>query len=339
MESDDYPEPDEIKPYVAIGPTPELSITVHKETFDKTFILFTIVFGSALIIFVGVLLYYTFKLSMLPPVPKSNTQTLTMSTNFGAASFASEDVINKLNVDANGSAFITREICLANKNTVWKDDHCECQTKYFGTKCDHEKFNNQYFAVGVPSNNVQMTAIENIISDGKSFNDQKGRNSCSYYCDQTVGCNGFIYKNPGMCTLLKDNVIVPSDEVIPYSHDYEATLYMKDSNNLKFVDRIFLASHVLWVPSRYWMINNTDKFAQIGLDMLYKINFAPEYINAYGNFLGIYSLYPFNYDDIHEILEFGTSDKFYIHSTSEGGLNLPKDWKYKTPIYVMYVKT
>ena len=48
IEEDVHPDVEEIKPYVAVGPTKDLSITVRKETFDNAFLIFTIIFGLAL---------------------------------------------------------------------------------------------------------------------------------------------------------------------------------------------------------------------------------------------------------------------------------------------------
>src|SRR5438132_3075615 len=150
MESDDnpeYPAPDEIKPYVAIGPTPDLSITVHKETFDNTFILFTIIFGSALIVFVGVMLYFCFSLSMLPPPPpplRPALLPLTINTNFGAVSSIEENTLFKLAAPDNGSAYTTKQACLSKKNTIWENNSCICRNNWYGIRFNLEKLDGTY---------------------------------------------------------------------------------------------------------------------------------------------------------------------------------------------------
>jgi hypothetical protein len=80
----DVPLAQDIKPYVAVGPTPYLSVTVHKSTFDMGFILALVV---GIVILLGLVVYAiwyahdqaTLKLQpppILPLTPPNNTPGL-----------------------------------------------------------------------------------------------------------------------------------------------------------------------------------------------------------------------------------------------------------------------
>jgi hypothetical protein len=334
-EGDPHPKIDELKDYVAIGPTKDLSFSVHKRTFDKGFIFFTIIFIGALAAASIVTMYYAYNQSVVQPVTNVGRTTSTTSPlvkNLGAVSSISEFVESE-----NGSGLNTKSLCLQVENTRWNEDHCECNENFYGKFCSQEKHDKKYFAVGTPNeSNISFNKIKTIKSENKSFNKNSNIGSCSYYCDNEPDCNGFIYHKPGRCTLLKNEIYVPKNNTIPYSPEIESTLYMKNTKDINFEGRIFISETEQGIPPRYWLMDVKPRFAYIIPDTLNTIYFVPNHIKIVGQYIGIYSLNPFTQSDIEQLLQIEDNDTIYIHDLNTD-LSPPIDWKFKTPIYVMYV--
>jgi len=347
------PDVDQIKSYVSVGPTPDLSVTVHKRTFDNTFIVITIVFGTLIIAVIIVAIIWSYRLSKLPPPPPGlplNSSQLTINTNYGAAPYATYPSNAKINAPDDGSAFTTIDDCLSQDNTKWVNDYCICETPFFGPTCSREKHDSKYFAVGIHNDaTIGVNVINEVTSDGKSFNASGTSNSCSDHCNKIPDCIGFIYNYPDTCALLSDHVIIPAGEGISYSHDIDPTLYMKSSDNLHFERRVFLAESTWAYPSRYWLFKESNGYVQLQPNIVTKIDFFPEHIKMFGQrskgfpiedisvqLTGIYCLYSFNIDSIPDILEHSNSNQCYVHKPGTS-LNIPPDWRYKTPIYVIYI--
>lgn len=343
MSQDVHPSVDEIKPYVSVGPTKELSVTVRKETFDITFLTFTIIFGLALLVIVGLTIFFAYQQSKLPPPPppvKINRPDPTLHSNLGAAASAGSIIdtsVRDINLQEGGSALTTQSQCLSASNTTWNGSRCECKPPFFGSTCSREKHDKRYYAVGIPNeDNVQFAILDEITSNGKSFNSNGFEGSCSDHCNKTDECIGFIYHSPNMCTLLKDNVIVATDSTIPYSNDLESTLYMRSSDNLQFENRIFLGGYTGSSPPRYWLVKETANYLQLFPGEIRSISFVPLYTKIYDYYTGIYCLHPFSTDDLDTILDRGDTSECYIHRQGSP-INIPSHWKYRTPIYVTYV--
>lgn len=351
MSQDVHPSPDEIKPYVSVGPTKELSVTVQKETFDSAFLTITIIFGLALFVIVGLTIFFAYQQSKLPPPPppvKLKKVDPTLHSNVGAAASAASLIGNNINLPEDGSALITQSECLSQPNTVWNGSNCQCKPPFFGPICSREKHDKRYYAVGIPNEDtLQFTVLDEIMSNGKSFNSNGSQGSCSDYCNKSEECIGFIYHNPytsygdvkqqaGMCTLLKDNVVVPADSTISYSNDLESTLYMRSSDNLQFENRIFLGGYTGSFPPRYWLVKETPSYLQLLPGEIRSISFVPVYTEIKGYYTGIYCLHPFSSEDIDVILDRGNTSECYIHQQNSQ-INIPSHWKYRTPIYVAYV--
>jgi len=349
-DSDIHPTPDEIKQYVAVGPSPDYSITVHKSTFDTGFLLFTIIFGAALIIFVIIMIIVSYNITKTKPIPRVivlGSQSETINSNYGAASYASYPV----NKNLNGSAFTTQEECLSNTNTIWENNKCDCISPFFGETCSREKHDSKYFAAGIPDeSNLGLSIIDEIpfnnkrfinSSDdqrvllGKSFNEQGTIYSCSDYCDKNPNCNAFIYHPNDICSLLTSDIVVPKGSTITYSSNIDPTLYVKSTDNIKFDHRVFLGAYPWSFPNRYWLFNQTDDYIQIIPGIIYKIAFYPESFKMHGEYTGIYCPFPFTYDNINDIITNNNTTNCYIHEPNTN-LNIPLDFKYKT-IYVTYI--
>lgn len=312
------------KPYVAVGPTKDLSISFHKDVFDTSFLVFTIIFGLALFIIVGLTIFFAYQNTKLPPPPAPvtlNKPTSDLHSNIGAS--------NSIN---DASNFITQEQCESSPNTSWTNEKCSCKHPFFGDDCTREKHNKSYFSVGNPNlDALQYNILNKIKTSSKSFSDK----SCSKLCDSSEGCIGFLY-DKDICTLLKENIVVAKDSTIPYDIHTDSTLYMKSSDNLQFENRIFLGGYTGAFPPRYWLVKETGMYLQLYPGEIRKISFAPIYTKIHGYYTGIYCLHPFSDEDINIILDRGATDVCYIHHQGSN-INIPPHWKYKVPIYVVYV--
>lgn len=341
---------DEIKPYVAIGPSKELSVTVHKDTFDSGFIAFTIFFGIGLLIVVGIISFFAYQRSNLPPPPpplRANPDAIAQSmlhTNIGAANNPNSSI--KTGEIKDGSSLLTKEVCELMPHTNWSNDHCECEPPYFGPTCSQERHDFKYFAVGTPSRDaVNIDILSQNFVSGKSFANGSSRDTCSDQCSKNSECIGFLYHkddNRGLCTLLKNDVIVASERSIPYFYDQEATLYMKSSKNLHFEDRIFLGGVTGSIPPRFWLNKEGPQYMQLVPYQIGVLTFAPTYTKIYNgskSYTGIYCRQEFSLDDINILLERGNTSECYIHH-SGSNINLPLDWQYQINehrLYVVYV--
>lgn len=338
---DIHPKVDEIKPYVSVGPTQELSITVQKNTFDSAFLWATIIFGLALFTIVAITVFFAYQRSKLPPPPpplEPITPNPTIHSNVGAAISATSFL--RENISQDGSTFTTQELCESASNTIWNKSQCLCQPPFFGASCSLEKHTKRYYSVGVPDDNtLQINIIDKLITNGKSFvKDPTLNNACSMRCDNDADCIGFIYhrlhNNTGECTLLRDDVIVPKETTIPFFLDRDSTLYMRSSDNLHFRDRIFLASSPRAMAPRYWLVKESPGYIQLFPGEIHKLSFIPNYTKIYDHYTGIYCTHPFSIDEISLLLEKGETSQCYIHHPNTQ-INLP--WTHREGLYVVYI--
>lgn len=343
--TDIHPSVDEIKPYVAVGPNKDLSVTVHKKTFDSAFIAATIIFGIILLALIGFTIFAAYRQSRLPPPPDGLLETVTLAsslhTNLGASSHGATPIAKNGQIASDGSDLITQSQCESTPHTIWIENKCDCVSPFFGPSCSRERHDKRYFAVGIPKiKNLGLNAnsVDTVISDGKSFNSNGVQGSCSDICNKTDRCTGFIYRDPGICTLLEGDIIIPDDSTIVYSHDVDATLYLRSSDNLYFEDRIFLSVYPWTIPPRYWLVDETKYYRQLYPNVVVKLSFVPGYSKIYGSYTGIYCLHPFTFDEIDILIQRGENSQCYIHRPHTK-INIPMDFQYKTPLYVVYVPT
>lgn len=321
---DPHPDPDEIKPFVAVGPSEDYSITVHKSTFDTGFILVTIIFILVIVTVLITCIFFSIKqveLNVTEPLPATPTTRMTA----------------EFNSPANASAYINQANCMQGQHTVWVNDRCRCQDPYYGPTCNLEKHDPTFYAVGTPNEDkVGVTVLDQLIADGKSYNAQGTVGSCSDYCRKEEACMGFIYQESGLCTLLTGDVIVPENDNIAYAADIPSTLYIKSSDNLKFTGRIFLSEYPNNFPARFWLTKHAYHFIQLFPREMVEINFYPNYINVHGCYTGIYCLFPFTMQDVPTLLQHADPDKCYLHAPKTE-LVVPDHWRYHLPLYVMYL--
>jgi hypothetical protein len=332
-----HPDGSEIQDYVAMGPTPDLSVSVHKNTFDTMFIIATIIGGLVLLAVVIITVVFALKSAQLPPPPPPlppSPDTTSIQQNFGAAANARTPLPSLSVPDA--SEVTT---CGPDHHADIKNGQCQCLPPFFGPDCSRERHSKNYFAVGVPNEDtLTMTILAEVESQGKSFNDSRGAGSCSQRCDTTAGCVGFIYHTPNHCTLLGDNVVVPAGESIAYDLHTDSTLYLRNSQNLHFENRVFLGEYTWSLPPRFWLANEASGYLQVPMGVVKHLKFYPTYFLASGSHLGVYSPEPFTSDMIMDIIKLGNTSQSYIHAP-DTMLNLPPDWKYKNRLYVAYMPT
>lgn len=320
--------------YVAVGLAPEYSVTVSKSTFDKGFILFTVIFIASLIIFVTIVFIIAFNNSQpkkVPPIIVLKPKPPNNYSNFGAASYPQYPLQKKYKIDMDGTAFKNQSECLSNENTKWENGVCSCTGAFFGPRCKLEKHSSKYFSVGIiDESSAGLNILATTTSNGKSFND----GSCSTLCDDNALCSGFIYHHPNQCTLISGDVTIPKNSNISYSVDSNSTLYLKDIHNVKFDDTVFISSNQWALNGRYWLNPMTDTYAQIIPYNVTKINFYPTHIKINSSKTGIYCTHPFTSGDIPDILQHNNNMDCYIHYPNTP-LRVPQVFN-GVPLYVTY---
>jgi hypothetical protein len=328
-----YAAPADTEPYVAIGPSPNLSITVHRDTFDRGFVIATIFFVVLVIIGIIFILIMTFDVSA-PQQPPSTLEPLvqlsTLTENYGAGVNSTVPAPSKLSFAPDASGFTSKYNCLSSPHTMESNGNCVCQPGFFGDTCNRERHDKKYFAVGSPEENTLYTTVISKKSvSAKSFIDD----SCSSYCDQDSNCVGFQYTSNGNCTLLSGEVV--ANKIIPYDLNSDSTLYLKSSENLHFPNNIFLGKYAFSFPTRYWLIKETEYYVRLDPNQLHKLSFVPSSAINYGNYTGIYRTHPFTLQDVPHILKQGPTSSSYIHGPG-ADLDMPENW-INHQIYVMYV--
>ena len=152
VDVDPHPDADEIKHFVAIGPSDEYSVTVHKDTFDTGFIIVTIVFIVIIATVLITCIFFAIKeaeIHAVPELPPLNTlpSVSTLHSNFGAVASGTQ-VIDPIN---DGSGYVTEADCANGYHTEWSNGRCKCKTPYFGPYCSLEKHDRNFYAVGIPN--------------------------------------------------------------------------------------------------------------------------------------------------------------------------------------------
>lgn len=299
--------PDEIKPFVAVGPTEDFSVTVHKSTFDTGFIIITILF---FVVFAVVL-----TVSIIFAVQSTQIQTSTL------------DPVPSV-VITDGSALSTQEACTARPNTTWTGDRCQCVAPFTGPLCTLEPFDHANFvAAGIPNEErINMQVLSEHLGT---------KSTCSDACVANDDCSGFIHRGSN-CTLVTGDVVVAENDSIAYSDRADPTLYMKSMDSLKFTGRIYLAEFAHNLPPRPWLVRSQYHYRQLFPRELVAIDFFPNVISVHGCYLGIYSLAPFDLSDIPGILDAPNENTTWIHHPRTP-LMLPDHWRYHLPIHVMVI--
>lgn len=311
---DEYLDSSQIKPYVAVGPAPNLSLSIDKRTFDRWFIFATLFLVAVWLVVVGLLIWMTFDQTELKPpanpVPLAPSASAVLHSNFGGTFSAAAAIPGLVEVHPQSSN--------------------NCEAPFYGPNCSREKHHKNYFAIGeVKSNDLQVDISRTFLSDGKSFK----AGSCSSTCDGTTGCVGFLYSG-STCSLLKGTVTLPRADLV-YGRDLEPNFYLKSTENLAFSDTVFLGKYNFAFPPRYWLVNNTPYFAQLPLNKVERLSFAPKRAMVPPGKTGLYRRHPFLAKDIQLLLSLGDHAESYIHQPNTT-LTLPPDWGNELPIYAVY---
>jgi len=320
--STDHLDPSQIKQYVAVGPSRNLSRSFDKKTFDKGFTLTTMFLFALWLVIVGLLIWMTFSVSDLPNPPsllKTNPLPIPQNFNFGAVANASAGVMYLAEVHPQSST--------------------DCEDAFYGPNCSREKHRSNYFSIGTPTTTIEGDVIRRFKSDGKSFNTNNNHNSCSTACDENSDCSGFLYDGI-TCTLLKGTITVPKNGDISYGWNADSLLYLKSAQDLQFMGRVFLSRFAFSMPPRYWLTKETDYYLQVSVGRVEQLHFAAQKALVAGPYTGLYRRHPFTEKDIPLLLSLGDNSESYIHYPGTE-INLPPDWQYdlkKSPLYVVYIE-
>ena len=181
MDDNQYPEPDDIHAYVAIGINKDISMSIHKETFDKTFMIISVIFFVAFIIIIVILIYYTTTLTQsnitYTLFPQPPPKPLTFADNFGASDNGISHIVkNKILPD--GKYLTTQNSCVAfdpqiQNNNKWVKDKCICKDGKYGGYCDLNLYDSKYTAIGnINDNKITADKIKILQTDKISFSNQ-----------------------------------------------------------------------------------------------------------------------------------------------------------------------
>jgi len=192
--------------------------------------------------------------------------------------------------------------------------------------CKKNNYNN-YFHIGDINYNFN-----------NSYED-KNFNECISLCNNDTECNGIIYDS-NRCKIINKYMNTNS---IENNNNKLPSLYFKKNklNKLITEDIIILGRNSVAIPNKYWNINNRDdhKYMKLYPNIIYKLKFNPSFFIIHGHYIGIYSLYPFELDQISNILESDNTFQFFIHeidSDNNETTNIILPWNNKN-IYVCYI--
>lgn len=289
--------------YVAIGPSPELSITVHRRTFETAMVVSVIV-GVLLIVAVVVLVsLYVAEQSKIKPAPHRNLLDDT-ELNIGAVSR-----------HRNG-----------------------CPPGFYGEDCHLEQHPDAYVAMGDPhaialsgSDGDNTLALSGNDGDHAPGDDTvPSPMACAHRCDSKSKCIGFHYSG-GECELLSRVVI--DENTIMYHPEQQSTLYLKKGERPILKGHVLVAENKHFIPRRPWMKKSAPGAVVAAMGVVHVVDFFPTYVLA-GSSIGLYSLVPYASRDYHKLLA-NTMENIHYRHLSGQPLNLPPHWRHKK-IYFMY---
>jgi hypothetical protein len=317
-------------------------MSIHKETFDKTFMIISVIFFVAFIIIVGVLIYYTTTLTQsnitYTAFPQPPPKPLTYADNYGASDNGISHIVkNKILPD--GKYLTTQNSCLSvdpqiqNKNT-WEKDKCICKDGKYGGYCDLNLYDSKYTAIGnINDNKITADKIKILQTDKISFSNQS-ETSCSNFCSENTKCTGFYFNN-NKCILYNGIITIDDTADITYTNEIKHTLYVKSLDNLLFPNIIYLYKNPMSLPVRHWIFKKNRNFAKITPYKVTTIDFKPNYIIYNSKYIGYYSPYPFNISDIETFHIDTNSGYSYIHMPKYDFM-IPDSWELFDKLYVLY---
>ena len=324
------------------GPAHEDNLTVNRHDLVWNLTIVVLITSFIVIAIIVLLVYIADRFTALNTQPfigptGSTTLPLTINTNWGEATYAEYPVNIKYNGFPDASAFPTAQACNSNDNTIWNGEKCICVPPFFGPFCSRERHDKKYFAIGTAEpSELKFKKIKTVTADHKSFNkNTDNKKSCSWYCDTTTDCSGFIYQN-NRCTLVNGNIIIPDKQTLSYDHNMEPNIYVKNPGTIRIKNFILLMARFDSLPLRWWLRNNERKFIVLKPNVIREIHFYPRDYRMVEQYTGIYSLVKFDVDDIDILIERGNGPTTYIHEYGNI-LNVPPSWQYRDKIYVVYI--
>lgn len=221
---------------------------------------------------------------------------------------------------------LTQNTCTMSNNATWHNNRCYCHDRWFGNRCQLQKHPAKYISMG----QVDLSNLEGDITNISptqylAFDSD----SCATKCNESDMCKGFYFKDNN-CSLVNSKITVNGD--INYSFESPSNLFMKNSSDVMFKDKIYLSR--IGFPNRYWLFTNNKYFTSFNIRTQVIINFVPTQAIT-NNRYGFYSNEPFDpnvFAEIYHLIE--SSNVLYIHKPNTE-LNIPTTM-WGSELYVIY---
>lgn len=321
-----------IYPFVTIWPI----MTMHKKHFDMLVVTLLFIFFIVFLIILILLGKHSHKhMTVSDEYLSEKYFELNEHSGYGKLEFKGQLAERHFKINNSGSYYKYETACLNAQNTYWDSgsQKCKCIPPYIGEKCNREGYFFTYDSIGNPDKSLlDYNIIETIQATGNAYNNNPGNvGSCGYYCENNLDCIGYIYENNGNCELISG--IIKTEEIIPFSHDIDSTLFIKENKllNLQISDLVILYGGN--INRRYWLNINKQVYTTLALKPNTIVSFTFQFFNIYNrnNLIGIYCLHKFTLENIPLMLQYPHNNT-YIHYPNT---NLTIPWSNEN-MYVCY---
>lgn len=296
--------------------------------------------GTLLVVFIFVVLVGLAVWMGKKEEVRQSVSLVVLGSNLNSQDNPGESLSGYAPYSKNASSLVTPKLCAGTPGAVFAGRRCDCITGYWGPSCNLPAFAAGYYSAG-QANGVSLHSTGSFSVPALSFSPDA--HSCTDYCTARDDCAGVAYSG-GICSLLS-RVDVPIGSSLNWSPDSPGNLYFKSGRWPTFYGQVWIAAFPGVVPPRPWLVNewttrltngtNQPNFINLRPATLKKIFFYPTFEANPSGYLGVFSTRPF--DQPQAAYQAGLespSPDFYI---SRGPLQLPSQWKYVSPLYVMYL--
>lgn len=303
---------EEALPYVAVGPSPDLSVTVHKNTYKRVIVFIIVIFVLVAAILVVLILYNSYKNTRNSSIPNLS--------NLGSAPTSSG-----ASIDSNRS---TREELV---------------------KLLQPPVRNNYLSVGSPID-VNVTMYDKTDELTQRYQCQllcDSDNHCSGYVwsqhkefvKPTVQVGPRSKNVANTCTLLTGSIQLPIVDSASNSLSKGGSIHLKSPvvntvgfhRNITFRNVVFLADSHYNIPSHYWLTESSIGYQRVARNIVHLLDFKPSLFAGNEEMVGVYSKQPITTENMVELLESGQA----IYHYPENQFSLPVEWP--PTLYVVYL--
>lgn len=193
----------------------------------------------------------------------------------------------------------SKELC----EGKWTNNQCTCDNNHYGKNCELQKRSSSYLYAGVSTTSYP----------GMSTIYTGSNNECQRECTKSDNCIGF-QASKSKCTLLA-GVVGKSEDMI-YAPISQNGIYVRNIEDYRFTDRVFIASHRNNIPNAYTQVYKSPGYNQLFLDQIVTVDYIPRHVSMPPGVTGIYSR--------HTFTEIPPPGKDVIYSTS--GVDIPASW-------------